>query len=329
MKELFPLYDENRPLRKPYVNYALIAVNVIVFFYFFFQGLDALYYAFIVYGAIPAEILRGKRLWTLFTSMFMHGDISHILGNMVFLYIFGDNIEDTFGHAKYLLFYLAGGLVADFAHIASTLLTASFTSVHPFTPDLYVPCLGASGAISAVLGAYFLLFPRARIRTLVFYGFIWTIARVPAFYYLGFWFLYQLLMGFGALLGAPSTVAFWAHIGGYVYGMTLVKFLSIKPRKPLLISQEKAVRPIVSPWVITPLVDVFIEEDRLIIMANMPGVDERAIEVKVSEWEVEISAKYRDIKFYRLVTLPVPVIPKVQNPIYRNGVLTFTLYRAN
>ncbi len=326
---MFPLYDENRPLKRPYVNYVLIIVNVLVFFWFFLQGWDSLMEGFYVYGAIPAYILRGRRLWTLFTSMFMHGDITHLVGNMVFLWIFGDNIEDSLGHMRYLAFYLIGGIFASFAHIGSTLLSEYTNLVPYFVLDLDVPSIGASGAISAILGAYVLLYPRARIRTLVFYFYMVTVVRIPAFFYLGFWFLYQLIMGFGILLGASSSVAFWAHIGGWAYGMVVVMALGVKPRrKPLAISEERPVRPVTAPWVITPLVDVLVEEDRVLVLANIPGVDERDIRIQVYELKLAISAEYRDIKFYREVDLPVPVIPRVQNPIYRNGVLSFMLYRV-
>jgi len=326
---MFPLYDENRPLTRPYVNYGLIAVNVLVFLFFFLQGWETLIDAFFTYGAIPAYILRGSRLWTLFTSMFMHGDIMHLVSNMVFLWIFGDNIEDSLGHRRYLAFYLLGGLFADFAHIGSTLLSAYTSQVPYFVPDLNIPSLGASGAISAVLGAYFLLYPQARIRTLVFYIYVVTVVRIPAFFYLGFWFLYQFVMGLGLLLGSSSGVAFWAHIGGWVCGMIAVKAFGIEPRrKPFPAQQERPVRPMTAPWVITPLVDILLEEDRVRVLAEIPGVQERDIRIQVSEWRLVISAEYTDIRFYKEVDLPVPVIPKPEYVIYRNGVLSFTLYRA-
>jgi HSP20 family molecular chaperone IbpA len=180
------------------------------------------------------------------------------------------------------------------------------------------------------------LYPQAKIKTLIFFFFV-TIARIPALYYLGFWFLYQLVMGLGALFGASPSVAFWAHIGGWVYGMVVVKALSVKPgkkqiseseQKSLLASEERQVRPITGPWVLTPLVDVLIEDDKLTVLANIPGVEERDINIQVTEHRLVISAGYRDIKFYREADLPVSVIPKPVNLMYRNGVLSFTLYRV-
>ncbi len=328
---MFPLYDENRPLTRPYVNYVLIVINVLVFFLQIsgYMGYDMGIWD---YGSVPNDLLAGERLWTLFTSMFMHGSIGHIVGNMVFLWIFGDNIEDSLGHIKYLTFYLLGGVLASFAHVASTLLTG-YIGIDPyFSPKLDIPSVGASGAISGVLGAYFLLYPRARIRTLVFYFYIITIVRIPAFYYLGFWFIYQLLFGVTSLLGASFSVAFWAHIGGYVFGMVTIKALSVKPRSlPPSVEKKRLgrpVRPITAPWVIKPLVDVLVADDRVTVLANIPGVAERDTKIRVSQWRVQISAEYRDIKFYRQVALPVPVIPTVQNRVYRNGVLSFTLPRA-
>jgi len=156
---------------------------------------------------LPAEILQGKNLHTLFTSMFLHADIFHIGGNMLYLYIFGDNIEDFLGHLRFLLFYFVCGLVADLAHILSITSTAG----------LLIPTLGASGAISGVMGAYILLYPRARIETLTL-TFVITVVSIPAVFFLGFWFILQLLYTW---LGMGGNVAYWAHIGGFVAGMIL------------------------------------------------------------------------------------------------------------
>jgi membrane associated rhomboid family serine protease len=156
---------------------------------------------------VPAEIIQGKHLYTLLTSLFLHSDIFHIGGNMLYLYIFGDNIEDALGHVLFLLFYFVCGIVADIVHILS------ITS----TSDFLIPTLGASGAISGVMGAYILLYPRSRIETLILTFFI-TIVSIPAVLFLGFWFILQLLYTW---LGFGGNVAYWAHIGGFVAGMFL------------------------------------------------------------------------------------------------------------
>jgi len=321
---MIPLYDENRPLKKPFVNYTLISVNIAVFFFFFLTG--NLLEGISLYGAVPAAILRGNRLWTIFTSMFMHADIMHLAGNMLYLWIFGDNIEDTLGHGKYLIFYLMGGVFSTFAHIFSTVFSSFFTPIPYVILDLRIPSVGASGAISAVLGAYLLLFPGAKIRTLVFFFYFFTIVSVPAFYYLGFWFLYQLMMGLVSLTGLPSTVAFWAHIGGFVFGMFIVKSFSITPRRRPAAPRRK---PMVAPWTRTPLVDVLVEDEIVRVYAFMPGVEEEDISIEVREWEVIISAQRETIKYYGRVALPVPVIPEVKEAFYMNGTLSFILYRAD
>lgn len=325
---MIPLYDENRPRRRPYVNYALIAINILVFFFFYLQGFRAFKMSIINYGAIPIYILRGERLETLFTSMFMHADILHLLGNMLYLWIFGDNVEDILGHSKYLIFYLIGGIFSGLTHIASALLSLYTSPIIYVISELETPAVGASGAISAVLGAYLLLYPNARIRTLVFYVFIATIVSVPAYYYLGFWFFYQLLMGIVSLSGLTSGVAFWAHIGGFIYGLLIVKAFNLKPRRrPMEVRERRVYRPIAAPWVREPLVDVLVKPDGVLIMAYMPGLEEKDIELAVSEWDVTISAEREDVRFYKHIVLPVPVLPRVVDLTYNNGVLRFMLLR--
>jgi len=166
---------------------------------------------------VPAEIIKGENLHTLFTSLFLHADIFHIGGNMLYLYIFGDNIEDFLGHLRFLLFYFVCGLVADLAHILSVASSAG----------LLIPTLGASGAISGVMGAYILLYPRSRIETLVL-TFVITVVSVPAVFFLGFWFILQLLYTW---LGMGGNVAYWAHIGGFVAGISL-GLIAKRKRKP-------------------------------------------------------------------------------------------------
>jgi membrane associated rhomboid family serine protease len=219
---MLPIHDDNPSGRTPWVTYGLIAANVLVFLYQLSLGDQALTRFFYTFAVVPKELVAdfgraaaGRPVGLLdfaplFTSMFMHGGWMHLGGNMLFLYIFGDNVEDRLGHASYLSFYVLCGLAASLAHAWSG-------------PASTLPSLGASGAIGGVLGAYIVLHPAARVTTLVFLGFLVTTLRVPAFVFLGVWFLMQSVQGL-ASLGAPSTaaeggVAWWAHIGGFLVGM--------------------------------------------------------------------------------------------------------------
>jgi membrane associated rhomboid family serine protease len=217
---MIPLGDENRSRSTPVVNYLLIAANVLVFLYQIMLPSGAQDQFITRYGFTAANLtspLPSVDLFavlTIFTSMFIHADILHILGNMLFLYVFGDNIEDTLGHVQYLLFYFVCGLIA----------TATDFLSDPYTQMV---AIGASGAISGVLGAYIVLYPYARIRTVVTLGFFFYIARIPAIFFLGFWFLYQLLY---ASTPDVSGVAYWAHIGGFLAGFLLIRILPKKQR---------------------------------------------------------------------------------------------------
>jgi membrane associated rhomboid family serine protease len=227
---LFPVGDDNtgRGLT-PFVNYLLIAINLYV--YFFLQSSDAFTYG---YSVVPREITQGQDIyglvrigdtgvrlypgpspvyWTLLSAMFMHGGLGHLFGNMLYLWIFGDNVEDRMGHMKYLIFYVICGLLASAAHIF-------------FAPNSIVPSLGASGAIAGVLGAYLVLFPRQGVRVFFFGGII----VMPALIVIGIWGIMQFLSGFGSLgrMGESGGVAYMAHIGGLVAGLLLV-FLFRRP----------------------------------------------------------------------------------------------------
>jgi len=232
----------NRSQTQPHVTRILLIINIIVFIVILIPEFSSpnwilallglsdwplLDEAVMNFGMIPYFILHGQRLYTLFTSMFLHADILHIGGNMLFLYVFGDNVEDAFGHARYLIFYLITGLAADFAFIGAQLLSTDPTA-------LLVPTLGASGAIAGVLGAYIILYPRARILTLIFVGFIF-IVPVPAVLFLGFWFVYQLLYGVLALgVTAATGIAYWAHVGGFAAGIVFgLLWRGRKRRQPL------------------------------------------------------------------------------------------------
>jgi len=209
---MIPLRDENPPRRFPFVNYFLIAANVLVFAYQWamFAGDPN---AVLQFALIPAEITSGfdpGDVVSVLASMFMHAGLAHIGGNMLYLWIFGDNIEDAMGHGPYLIFYLVGGIVASTVHVLSS-------------PVSTVPTVGASGAIGAVLGAYLVLYPRRRVLTLLFLGYFIRMVMVPAVYLLGFWILMQVFSGLMSL-GGPDVggVAFWAHIGGFAAGALLV-----------------------------------------------------------------------------------------------------------
>jgi membrane associated rhomboid family serine protease len=204
---MFPIGDDNRGAKGlPVVTLSLIAVNVLVFLYESTLNLDQLNRFIFQYGVIPAEIERGQDYYTLLTSMFVHGGLVHIAGNMLFLWIFGDNIEQRFGRVLYLLFYLGTGLAASYAHIQAN-------------AGAVVPSIGASGAISGVMGAYVLLYPLNRVRVFVWF---WGITYLPAYIFLGVWFFMQLINGVAALsvpTAQSSGVAFWAHIGGFAAGV--------------------------------------------------------------------------------------------------------------
>jgi membrane associated rhomboid family serine protease len=217
---MFPIGDDDiRGAPPALVTWGLVALNVLVFLYQLTLGEAALRNFFLTFGAIPALILQGERLFTLLTSMFLHGGWLHIIGNMVFLLVFGDNVETVMGKLGYLVFYIVGGLAAAAAFIA-------------LNPDTTVPMLGASGALAAVLGAYIVMFPRSQVRALVFLGFFVTITRVTAFVFLGIWFVLQLFQGIGTL-GANQIggVAYWAHIGGFVFGLLVGLFLRGRARE--------------------------------------------------------------------------------------------------
>lgn len=204
---MFPLHDDNQRLHgRPYVTYLLIAINAIVFLveviaYSDSTSRNAL---FQTYGAIPYKILGGD-IFSAISSMFLHGGIAHLIGNMLFLFVFGDNIEDKFGRIKYVLIYIGWGLAATLAHSFFAMSTGAGN----------IPAIGASGAISGVLGAYLVLFPRAKIFTVIAAFFITTV-RIPAMAYIPFWFIMQVIF---SLIGQNSGVAYVAHIGGFLAGL--------------------------------------------------------------------------------------------------------------
>jgi len=207
---IFPIGDDQvKGGSKPFFTYLFIGINAIVFLYQVILPPAELDWFILHFGSIPSEISQGNHLFTLFTSMFLHGGWVHLIGNMLFLWVFGDNIEAIIGNFYFLLFYIAGGLAAAIAHIVAG-------------PGSTVPAIGASGAISAVLGAYLILFPASNIRVLVVYFF--RSFYMPAVFFLGIWIVQQLISGYFSLSETTSQaqrggVAWWAHIGGFGFGL--------------------------------------------------------------------------------------------------------------
>lgn len=219
---MLPIKDDNPTSIIPWVTYSIIILNVLVFGYEMLLSLDeeSLTRFFETYGLIPEKVTGGENLPSFITSMFIHGGFMHIFGNMLYLHIFGNNIEDILGHKKFTLFYLICGLTA----LGLQILV---------NPQSTIPNIGASGAIAGVLGAYLLTFPRARIHTLLFLGYFIRWTRLPASLILGFWFILQLFSSIGSLAYTTADtggIAFFAHIGGFVAGVFLILILNKKKR---------------------------------------------------------------------------------------------------
>lgn len=206
---MFPIRDHNPSGRTPYVTIALIAVNILVFLGYFL-GLTEYQLGefFWTWGLVPARFLSGDGLWTIFTSMFLHGGWFHLAGNMLFLWIYGDNLEEEMGHGGFLLFYLASGVVAGLAQALPD-------------PGSLIPMVGASGAIAGVMGGYLLLFPRARVDVLFIFIIFFRIIAIPAWIVLVIWLGIQIFWGLSTP-GDLGGVAHWAHVGGFVAGLILV-----------------------------------------------------------------------------------------------------------
>jgi membrane associated rhomboid family serine protease len=209
---MIPIRDQIPTRRVPVITYALIAANVLVFLMEWLAGAgqEELVYQF---ALIPEQVTAGLDLGDVsdvFTSMFMHAGLAHLLGNMLYLWIFGDNVEDSMGGLKYLAFYLIGGVVASVTHIVTN-------------PESAIPTVGASGAIAAVLGAYLVLYPQSRVLTIIPLGFFIRMTMVPAVVVLGLWFVLQIFSGFLSVGASEDVggVAFWAHVGGFVAGVVL------------------------------------------------------------------------------------------------------------
>jgi membrane associated rhomboid family serine protease len=337
---MFPLYDENPKSTRPYVNYVLIIINFAVFIWEvavtgLFSNERATVDLLMSYGFVPERFFESVSRFQLdgvlpiFSSMFMHGGIMHILGNMLFLWIFGDNIEDRFGHGKYLLSYLFWGFAASMAHAVWTLGVGG--------NQLMIPAVGASGAISGVLGTYLLLFPKARIVTLVFIGFFAARNRIPAFAYLPLWFIFQLI---SAAFGSVGGVAYLAHIGGFVAGvvfglgykgiskMRKSRFMEVHRPEPEM-KEEKEAKERVQE--IKPLrMEGMTTNDYAEILVDMPGVNERDIEITVADNTVYINAVTEDgYRRYRgKAILRAKIQSKPEYIHYLNGILRVRFRRV-
>ena len=215
---MIPLKDENPTYTTPIVVYVLIAINIVVFLHEMSLG-SQLNDFFQLYAVVPQELSASfagtppnqpvPELVTLISSQFLHGGIMHIAGNMLFLWTFGNNIEDSLGHVKFLLFYLICGILAGLTHWF-------------FDMQSLVPTVGASGAIAGVMGAYILKYPKAKIVTLLPLGIIFTTIRIPAMFFLGFWFVQQAISSVASLgVSSEGGVAYWAHAGGFIFGAIL------------------------------------------------------------------------------------------------------------
>ncbi|HBG47764.1 MAG TPA: rhomboid family intramembrane serine protease [Deltaproteobacteria bacterium] len=219
---MIPIKDNIPSSTYPYVTVALVAVNVAVFIFELTLGAGVERFIYKT-AAIPLEITTLSDIGpkglipvplTIFTAMFVHGGVLHVGGNMLFLWIFGDNVEDRFGHVRFLIFYLAAGVAASMTHIA-------------IEPGSTMPMVGASGAIAGVLGAYFLMYPRAQVNTLVILPLFIGMTRLPAVIFLGVWFLFQVL---SSGVGAQGGVAWFAHIGGFITGVAVAFFYKVFAR---------------------------------------------------------------------------------------------------
>jgi membrane associated rhomboid family serine protease len=224
---MLPLWDEIPTRKVPIITIILVLINCLVYYYQFFIVIDHNIFIY-AYGLIPFEITKGVDLfppgpspiyYTIFSSMFMHGSFIHLFGNMLYLWIFGNNVEDYLGKFRYIIFYVLSGV---FAALGQVMVSS----------NSQVPMIGASGAVAGVLGAYFILFPRARITTLIFFGFFIRLIKLPALFVLGLWIIFQLFYGLSDLSssGGVTGVAWFAHIGGFVGGIILIKLFNTRKR---------------------------------------------------------------------------------------------------
>jgi membrane associated rhomboid family serine protease/HSP20 family molecular chaperone IbpA len=324
---MFPIHDDTERIHgRPYVNYSLIAINVIVFVWEviltgYFSDQQAVAEIFTNYGAIPISILNGN-LVSVLTSMFLHGGIAHLIGNMVFLFVFGDNIEDRFGHIKYLFIYIMWGAAAAIIHSIFAVSAGGGT----------VPAVGASGAISGVMGAYLVMFPRAKIFTVIVAFFITTV-RIPALAYIPFWFILQVILG---LINPFGGVAYVAHIGGFVAGVGIgyiwKLFLSgkniIRPLSKMDSQIKGKQRPRIQDAIPQASPEVIEGPDFYEIIAEIPGVSDASdINATFEPDTGNVRILARGSRNYdMLAKLPATAVkPTIEYVHYLNGIARIRL----
>jgi membrane associated rhomboid family serine protease len=333
---MFPIHDDTERIHgRPYLNYTIIAINVAVFVWeavttSFFTDQQAVVEMFLTYGTVPNNLFSNfpASILNIITSMFMHGGIAHIVGNMVFLWVFGDNIEDKFGRVKYILLYFGWGAAAALLHSAFAIPAG----------DGNVPAVGASGAISGVLGAYLVMFPRAKIYTIITAFFIYTV-RIPVLVYIPFWFVLQLIFGIiGQVSPVESSgVAYLAHVGGFVAGAAtgLVARAFVLPQLASLAGKGTTYRPPVRK--VRPRIEDVVSETPPEVIEG-PDYYEVIAEIKGVSDASDISATYdqasklvritaRGSRRYEMAArLPEGAVnPAVQYVQYLNGIARIRL----
>lgn len=215
---MIPTKDHNPSGIFPLVTYFLLLSNVVVFLTYGFDENGSATQIFDKYALVPSTFMQGEHYYTLLTSLFLHGGLSHLMGNMLFLYIFGDNLEARLGKLPFLIFYLFTGITANLVQILSD-------------PNSWIPTIGASGAIAGIMGGYLILYPKAKIDIFIFLGGFSRFSTIPAFYMLGYWIALQIIMGIQNLDNSQGGIAYWAHAGGFVTGGVILFLIKKSSRK--------------------------------------------------------------------------------------------------
>ena len=235
------------PRKFPIATITLITINVVVFAIsniepsLLVPGASSVYEVQRALALTPVMLVRGENIWTVFTAMFMHGDLLHLFGNMLFLFVFGGAVESAMGSKKFIVFYFLAGLAADVFHVLSiALIPKEYLLTHVMMNPWVTPTLGASGAISGVMGAYIIYYPRTRVTFIYPIFIIPLILYLPAWVYVTLWFIFQLIMGLISLFGFVTGIAYWAHIGGFITGIALAPYF-LDPRIKMWIKIRKMI----------------------------------------------------------------------------------------